>query len=137
MYIFKKISKGFIRQRPFCTGPSIGNQVDGLPIDLSTVAVVKRSSLVPRRSVTFATLNKFVEPYTCSLLDILMRTQISTLKFHFVQLSSHLHFKKAIRCWAEKYRNMIFYGLFFRDFTKIGFSTQILSRVTQVVPEVS
>ena len=29
------ILKGFLGQRLFCTGPSTGNQVDGLPIDLS------------------------------------------------------------------------------------------------------
>ena len=34
VFTFKKISKGFIRQRPFCTGLSSGNQVDGLPLGL-------------------------------------------------------------------------------------------------------
>ena len=35
--------------RPFCTGPSIGNQVDGLPIDLSKDAV-SASCILPGRA---------------------------------------------------------------------------------------
>ena len=39
MDTFKKISQGFIRQWPFCTGLSSGNQVDGLPLGLHKDAV--------------------------------------------------------------------------------------------------
>ena len=49
LYTFEKISKGFIRQRPFCSSPSIGNQVDGLPIDLSKDAV-PASCILPGRA---------------------------------------------------------------------------------------
>ena len=45
------ILKGSIRQRPFCTGPSIGNQVDGLPIDLSKDAGSASCSLPGRAPI--------------------------------------------------------------------------------------
>ena len=63
LYTVGKISKGFIRQRPFCAGPPIGNQVDGLPIDFSTDAV-SASCILPGRApnhTIFSQKSKAVE----------------------------------------------------------------------------
>ena len=49
MYTFKSISKGFIGYRPFCTGLSSGNQVDGLPLGLHKDAV-PASCILPGRA---------------------------------------------------------------------------------------
>ena len=49
MYTFKSIWRGFIRQRPFCTGLSSGNQVDGLPLGLHKDAVTA-SCILPGRA---------------------------------------------------------------------------------------
>ena len=52
MDTFKNILKGFIRQRPFCTGLSSGNQVDGLPLGLheSNEDAVTASCILPGRA---------------------------------------------------------------------------------------
>ena len=49
MCTFAQISKGFIRQRPFCAGLSSGNQVDGLPLGLHKDAV-SASCILPGRA---------------------------------------------------------------------------------------
>ena len=57
----------FVRLRPFCTGSSIGNQVDGLPIVLSKDAV-SASSILPARAPNhiFRSKNDEVEK-TCEV----------------------------------------------------------------------
>ena len=51
MYTFPRFPKGFSRHRPFCTGLSSGNQVDGLPLGLHKDAVSASCSLPGRAPI--------------------------------------------------------------------------------------
>ena len=77
MYTFKSISKGFIRQGPFCTGLSSGNQVDGLPLAVSTGAVA-----ASYRKNGSATIGNFQTKNIIRIFEIIL-CRSKFLKFYF------------------------------------------------------
>ena len=89
MYTFAKISKGFIRQRPFCTGLSSGNQVDGLPLGLHKDAV-SASCILPGRAPNHTISQKYdaVESsYSLSRLGISIFQKHCITKLWFLTLN--------------------------------------------------
>ena len=121
MYIFKSILKGFIRQRPFCTGLSSGNQVDGLPLGLHTDAV-SASCILPGRAPnhTISQKNDAVDIIHSSSrlwIFVFQKHCISKLRFELLNAQTKLTNEKIYSLWIS--RNLHFLNAKHEDFWSI------------------